>query len=53
VPDYDFLNTNEQETFGDRIQVAIGLAMQRVMMKVLPVLGGVVAVGVAALVVSY
>ncbi|KAL2045259.1 hypothetical protein N7G274_002342 [Stereocaulon virgatum] len=48
VPSYDFPNINEQETFRDRIQVAISLAMQRIMMKVLPVLGGGVAVGVAA-----
>ena len=33
VPDYDFPLANEQEAFGDRFQVMIGMAVQRCLIK--------------------
>ena len=48
VPDYDFPLANEQEAFGDRFHVMIGMAVQRCLIKCCSVLGGIVAVGVAA-----
>lgn len=48
VPDHPFPHTNEQKTFGERIDVMIGLALKRVAMRVLPLLGALVAVGAAA-----
>lgn len=46
--DSHFPVTNEQATFGDRYQVMIGLAVQRAARTVLPLLGGVIIVDIAA-----
>jgi len=48
VPEEEFPVTNERNTFGDRIQVMVVMAVGRAAKRVLPVLGGIVAVGVAA-----
>ncbi|KAI9703735.1 MAG: hypothetical protein M1836_007505 [Candelina mexicana] len=47
VPDTPFPRVNDTAEFGERINVVVGLAIRRVVRRLLPVLGGVVALLVA------
>ena len=48
VPDDEFSVAKEQATFGDRTGVGIGLALQRVAMRVVPMLVAVMAVAIGS-----
>ncbi|KAL9125084.1 MAG: hypothetical protein Q9217_005656 [Psora testacea] len=46
VPCYDFPVTNDSSTFEDRINVLVGLAVQRSAKRILPLLGAVIVAGI-------
>ena len=52
VPDFKFPVTNESAAFRDRFNVLISLAIRRSVLRVLPILGAVVAIGAGAIMYS-
>lgn len=48
VPEVEFPRVNDSKDFGDRIGVFVGLAMKRVLWKLVPVAGGMIVVSAAA-----
>ncbi|KAL9635433.1 MAG: hypothetical protein Q9164_003460 [Protoblastenia rupestris] len=49
VPDFKFPVTNESAAFRDRFNVLVGLAIRRSVLRILPILGAVVAIGAGVL----